>query len=355
MSMTTSAPSGASDLYDLVWFPRPEWCDDLAKVALPENWDDDASGRQPILFSYFRHYTKRIVEENLWQEAVSPSGRRISAFDTGLLSRHFEPIYTVFEQNNDPSRQPWVHKEWASPSSARLRDFDRASLQRAVFFQDPAEAVYDPRLEVVANLEHILEDNEDRFPAELQSNAYLRRAALDNAIQTAAAKARSNWRLAAPQFYWPQGQNAGRVQLLLPLALLDPARVDLALVIDRDPPYADHPEPVGACYRAYTVLPLDWAYRNARLITRPEAHWLDINTREAAGTLDTSDDDGTGTWRPARPNNSCPVCGDVSGCLVRADNRQVTCRNVQSSAPYTTRSGRTVWLHEPHWGSAVPE
>jgi hypothetical protein len=222
-----------------------------------------------------------------------------------------------------------------------------------VFFQDPAEAVYDPRLEVVANLEHILEDNEDRFPAELQSNAYLRRAALDNAIQTAAAKARSNWRLAAPQFYWPQGQGAGRVQLLLPLALLDPAQVDLALVIDRDPPYADHPEPEGACYRAYTVLPLDWAYRNARLITRPEAHWLDINTREAAGTLDTSDDDGTGTWRPARPNNSCPVCGDVSGCLVRADNRQVTCRNVPSSTPYTTRSGRTVWLHEPHW--AVPE
>jgi hypothetical protein len=33
----------------------------------------------------------------------------------------------------------------------------------------------------------------------------------------------------------------------------------------------------GSVYRAYTVLPLEWAYRNARLVTRPEAYWLDIN------------------------------------------------------------------------------
>lgn len=283
MSSALQGPSGgAPELYELVWFPSSGWCDDLASVVLPENWDDDDSGRHSILFNYFKYYTRRVVEEHLWMESTSPSGTRVSAFDTGLLSRHFEPVYAVFEGNRNPDRQPWVLREWATPASPRLRDFDVAQLQRALFFSDPAEVVYDPRLPVVPNLEHVLEDNIDRYPAELQNNAYLRRAALENAIHVAAAKARSNWRLAAPQFYWPPTEAAGRVQLLLPLSLVDPDQVDLALVVDRFPTYAEQPDAAGASYRAYTVLPLEWAYRNARLITRPEAYWLDINTR---GTL----------------------------------------------------------------------
>jgi hypothetical protein len=70
---------------------------------------------------------------------------------------------------------------------------------------------------------------------------------------------------------------------LLPLSLITPERVDLALVLDRSPSYVENPHAENACYRAYTVLPLEWAYRNARLVTRPEAYWLDINT-PAPGT-----------------------------------------------------------------------
>jgi len=281
MSDAVSA-SAPPDLYDLVWFPSSDWCDELAAAVLPEEWDDDDSGRHPILFNYFKYYVRRVLEEDLWIEAASPAGSRVAAFDTGLLSRHFEPIYAVFEANRNPDRQPWVHKEWATPSSSRLRDFDLAAVRRALFFSEPAEVVYDPRLQVIPNLEHILEHNVDRYPAELQDNPYLRKAALENAIQVAAARARANWRLAAPQFYWPQSGSAGRVQLLLPLSLIHPERVDLALVVDRSPSYAEVPSAADAVYRAYTVLPLDWAYRNARLITRPEAYWLDVNTRERA-------------------------------------------------------------------------
>jgi hypothetical protein len=274
--------SQAADLYDLVWFPNADWTEELAGLALSENWDDEGSGRLPILFNYFKYYTRRAIEEGIWIESVSPAGTRVAAFDTGLLSRHFEPIYAVFEENRDQTRQPWVHREWARPASARLRDFDRDVLRRALFFSDPAEAVYDPRLPVLPNLDHIIDDNVDRYPVELRDNPYLRKGALEHAIQVAAAKARSNWRLAAPQFYWPRTGEAGRLQLLLPLALIDPDRVDLALVVDRYPPYSESPEPNGASYRAYTVLPLEWAYRNARLVTRPEAYWLDINRRSEA-------------------------------------------------------------------------
>ncbi|HEX4325137.1 MAG TPA: DUF3825 domain-containing protein, partial [Gaiellaceae bacterium] len=226
-------------------------------------------------------YARRALEEGIWLEATAPGGAKVSAFDTGLLSRHFEPIYAVFEANRDPDRQPWVHKEWAAPSSPRLREFNRDELRRALFFSEPAEAVYDPRLRVDLNLEHIIDDNVDRYPSELQTNAYLRKATLEQAVKVAGAKARANWRLAAPQFYWPPSGQPGHIQLLLPLALIDPDHVDLALVVDRHPAYTEDRDATDACYRAYTVLPLEWAYRNARLVTRPEAYWLDINVQAA--------------------------------------------------------------------------
>jgi Domain of unknown function (DUF3825) len=276
---------GAADLLDLVWFWKADWPAELAELVLEEPWDDEGNGQYPILTNYVRYYVRRAGEEGVWMEGVSPEGLRVSAFDTGLLSKHFEPVYAVFEENKNPGRQPWVHKEWAVPSSGRMRDFDLAALRRVVFFTDPAEAVYDPRLPVIPNLEHILDDNVDRYPAELQQNQHLRRAALEHAIHVAAAKARSNWRLAAPQFYWPKW-DSGHIQLLLPLALMAPDRVDLALVVDRDPPYAQESSPTNACYRAFTVLPLEWAYRNARLVTRPEAYWLDIESREAVAAAD---------------------------------------------------------------------
>jgi hypothetical protein len=280
--------TGTAELYDLIWFPQQEWWGDLASIALPEHWEDDDSRRLSILFNYVKYYTRRILEEGLWVEATSSSGVKLAAFDTGLLSQHFEPIYAVFEENRNPGRQPWVHKEWAAPSSSRLKPFDLSRVNRALFFSDPGEVVFDPRLPVVPNLEHILDHNVDRYPLALQQNTYLRKAALENAIHVAAARARANWRLAAPQFYWPDPEAPGQVQLLLPLSLIDPDAVDLALVLERTPSYADHPGADGASYRAYTVLPLQWAYRNARLITRPEAFWLDINTRRATGASNAS-------------------------------------------------------------------
>ena len=55
------------------------------------------------------------------------------------------------------------------------------------------------------------------------------------------------------------GTRQAKQQLLLPLCLEDVNRADLALSIDR----------VGNVYRAATVLTLDMAYNNARLVATP--------------------------------------------------------------------------------------
>jgi hypothetical protein len=345
-------PTPGSELFDLVWFPSPTWLEDLATVAQPENWDDEGNGRQPILLSYVRYTARQVLAQAKWLEFTSPAGTRRSAFNTGLLSRDFEPIIAIFEENPQAGRQPWVHKEWALPSSARLRSLAGTELEQAVYFDDPGEAVFDPRIPVVRKVEHIVHDNVDRYPPMLRDNDYMRTGMLERAIAVAAAKAKANWRLAAPQYYWPGGATErGHLQLLLPLALLDPGVVDLALVLDRDPTFSSNPGVQGVSYRAYTVLPVEWAYRNARLITRPEAYWLDPNSRADAGSPEANDDGG-GNWRSARGNNLCPACGASGGCLVAADNRRVLCRNAVSEGSFTTRSGITLWRHTATWSPA---
>ncbi len=345
-------PAPGLDLLDLVWFPSPSWLEDLATVAQFENWDDEGEGRQPILLNYLRYTCRRVLEQERWIETTGSGGPHLSAFNTGLLSRHFEPVFAVFEANRNTDKQPWVHKEWAVPSASRLRAFDLDQLQQPVYFDQPGEAVFDPRLRVVASIEHIVDDNVDRYPPLLRDNAYMRAGMLERAISVAAAKAKANWRLAAPQYYWPATGGRGRLQLLLPLSLLEPDTVDLALIVDRHPALADHPSVEGACYRAYTVLPVEWAYRNARLITRPEAYWLDPNARAAAGAPD-ADDDGQGAWRPARGNDLCPVCGSAGGCLIKADNHDVLCRHRESAHAITTRAGTKAWMHTAGWTASA--
>lgn len=59
--------------------------------------------------------------------------------------------------------------------------------------------------------------------------------------------------------------DSGSVSLLLPLRLIHAECVDLALVVG---PFGE------SRYAAFTVYPLEWAYRAARLIKAPSADWI---------------------------------------------------------------------------------
>lgn len=79
------------------------------------------------------------------------------------------------------------------------------------------ELVFDYRLPIRSNIDHILGDEENltRIPASLmgESNSLLLRRAFEGAVVEAARRAAANYTLAVPQFY------GGRIQLLLPLCL----------------------------------------------------------------------------------------------------------------------------------------
>jgi hypothetical protein len=57
--------------------------------------------------------------------------------------------------------------------------------------------------------------------------------------------------------------------------------VDLALVVERT---------ASGAYQGQTVLPLNQAYSNSRLVCRPDSDWLRTDTVEAFGSDDLDDD-----------------------------------------------------------------
>jgi hypothetical protein len=98
------------------------------------------------------------------------------------------------------------------------------------------------------------------LPEPLRESDKLARHAIEGAIKELRERLRRNYKLAVPHWY------DDKVQLLLPLAITDDSKADFALVADKD---KDRRK-----YLVRTILTLDQAYIDARLITAPDRAWL---------------------------------------------------------------------------------
>lgn len=231
---------------------------DLAEIAETEDWDYKHIPNpypNPVLYYYF-HYTFERVRK---QEKVSETeDGHFCCFNTGLVTRHQESIFALFTANMREESEPWRFVKFCRRGEYELSRFP-ALPDIATYFEDPSCLVFDARLEVRVNLEHIITDNKERFPEPFQTMAdYALQVVVKGAIDNAKERARRNYKVAVPQFY------QDRVQLLLPLCLSNPNVADLALLIDR---HEGH-------YRGATCLSLDHAYNNARQLAKPDREWL---------------------------------------------------------------------------------
>lgn len=255
--MTATWPE---DLFELVFIPHMDQrLEELVALAEPEDWGyrtTPSAHPCPVLYNYLRYTYRRLAEEE--KIAVADDGRSI-ALNLGLVTPGQEPIYLYCTQNKLQDRnEPWHFTAWRRKGEYELTRFSRLP-DMAHYFDDPAVLVLDPRKELRANVEHIIEDNKDRFPEPYKSmEVYQLQTFLKGSIDNAKERVRRNYKTAVPQYY------KGKIQLLLPLCLSRPSVADLALVID------DH----GAFYRASTCLTLDMAYNNARQLARPDRDWL---------------------------------------------------------------------------------
>lgn len=252
-------PLESADLGRLAW---EETLSSLAELAESEEWTGSSpTGRPlPILDSFLRYTYRRLVMED--KIAVTPDAEH-ATFNTGLLTPHAEEVFGFFTRNQHHAAQRWYFMGWVTESNRDiLRNFDEPP-QMAEYVTSASELVYDWRRELKLAYDHILGDNIDRFPVEMVQQPLRARQALDSAINLTLRRVRRNHKLVIPQWY-PKLGEAG-AQFLMPLDLTGDGAADLALVVSA----------VGdRAYRGHTVLTLDMAYTNARLVARPDSDWL---------------------------------------------------------------------------------
>src|ERR1044071_258624 len=239
-----------------------EKLEELTHLTQPENWNykNTPSARPyPILNSYLHYTFKRLQEESKIAFAENTQKRqKLAAFNTGLMTKHFEPIFATFHENTHATAaSPRVLIGFCTESQPPMTFFANHP-ERANYFTEPVDLIYDRRIKLVKNVSHIIIDRLDRFPKQYQDNPRNLAAILNMAVEQAETRVAANYKTAIPVF------NRGRIHLLLPLCLEDPGRADLALVVGRE----------EAVYKGYTVLTLDQAYNSARLLTRPDDEWL---------------------------------------------------------------------------------
>lgn len=245
-------------LFDYTWFSDFHGSiEELKSIAMKEDWDykKNPIGKNPILENYIKHTFVKLYEG---KKVLEQNG--YSVFNTGLVTDYQEEIFAFSQYNKRQSSIKWFFIGWRKSSDRDLMKFTKLP-ENANYFDNSSDLIYDTKLNLRPNINHIIDDNITRFPTALQTmDKYQLGVLLEGTINDAIKRIRRNYKTAVPQYY------DGRLQLLLPLCLTSKASADLALVIEKE----------NDVYRASTCLTLDMAINNARLIAKPDDEWLKV-------------------------------------------------------------------------------
>lgn len=244
-------------LFDFAWVKNFDYSlEELKNLAMPEEWDYkiNPTGKLPILYNYVLHTFSKISEEGKIEYIDD-----FCIFNIGLVTLNQEEIFGYFQKNKNPGgKNEWFLLGWRKKSDRSLGRFSNLP-EPANYFNNASDLIYDNNMELRSNIDHIVDDNLERFPESIKSmDKQILVNLLSGTIEDAKRRVKRNYKTAIPQYY------NGKIQLLLPLCLLSKANADLALAVEKQ----------DNTYRASTCLTLDMAVNNARLIAKPDDEWL---------------------------------------------------------------------------------
>lgn len=289
-------------LKDWAWlgYDINEIMEQLCKMARKENWDYKNGlpkfPRFPILFLYLVYTFFRLQSQKKIEYSMDG---KWAAWNTGLVNSRMEPIIALFEKNKPGAISEWkFYKfvvEGVMDGKILCRNF-KGSFERATYTENPADLCYDMSLGApILDIQHIIK-RLDRIPArfwetyapqgfvtkdttvmtkqekyayfqslrdaiENSSTAYYKiKCAFDSALSLTMKQIALDDRTAVPMYY----PEEDRLCLILPLRLID-ENVDVALVVKRTD---------AGKYEGATILTLDMAYADSRVVRCPNIDWL---------------------------------------------------------------------------------
>ena len=281
----------------------------LAEMALPEQWDfqDSRVKNFYILRQYLKYTFLRLQHE---EKILINDEQTFAAFNTGLLTIHYDDIYACFEKNHDPDSDiPWHFSSFCTEGSRgdgqRITIYFAQPPQPPSYISEVSDLLYDTRRRLAINYDHILSDNIGRMPlsylrdacnrspkalviiekaakyrpgtaaynkcmrdlaafCENPANVFLSeriRSDFKRAIDKATKRIRWDYKTAVP-IYYPA---YNLLSLMIPLCLDSDNIADVALLVEKTE---------SGNYLGHTILTLPMAYLDARLLCRPNSDWL---------------------------------------------------------------------------------
>lgn len=278
---------------------------ELAAKAVDEEWDFPNSTRRSyqILIQYIKYTFSRLSREK--KVRISPD-KEFAAFNTGLADNHYDDIYACFVPNDTPNDTEWKFAGFCTEASGglgkQLVDKFEPLPEPPSYFSRNEDLFYDHTKKLYTDFKHIIIDNIKRLPLQFLYDQFfdtpdardlvdkirteldrytrdtlyeqLKGIIIDNSrlfvriqnrikdsIELAQKRVRWNYKTAVPS-YFPKRDS---MSLMLPLALVDESKPDVALVVELTR---------SGSYQGQTILTLAQAYIDARLMCRLTGDWL---------------------------------------------------------------------------------
>jgi len=218
-----------------------------------------------VLISFFERTFERVKFEDKIE-----FGNDIAAFNTALGNKFNKDIYAVFKKNK--KGDGWQFDKFAD------ENFVGKTLPKIPeppdYFEDPVtrervpsdHLFLDLNRQIFADDKHLFDERRSRFPESWKSmDDEECVSSFERLLDRTKRRVRRNFRAAVP-FYYPALR---KIQMLLPVTFYPGTAQEEthAVVVAR----------VGAGYSVETIMPLAWAYKNARLLAKPDREdWLDF-------------------------------------------------------------------------------
>lgn len=262
----------------------------VATKALTEPWrfaNDTSKLQYPILknlleFTYYQAFRQKKISRNEMEGVV--------VYNTGLVTNEIQEIYVMadivpYEKPNALFKEYYTNPRVVVSGSYNFGCLVLDIPNPPVFYDKTAkELFFDLEAAsrpggILLNEAHIFGENWNRIadtmgPEALQysSSVQLRKVAFENAVRLSLRMERVR-----PVVVSQVNAESGRVQFLLPVFMggyceqnIDGERVTVlpncVLVLD---------DTGNGYYRGSTILSLNMAYQNTRLLRRPDCFWLD--------------------------------------------------------------------------------
>lgn len=245
---------------------------DLKNLAESENWDylKKPTKTNPVLRSYLNQTIRRIQDQNkLIEGKSSKDGKEYAYFNSGLVTSQQDEIFAYFIKSHNYKeldgwglQKPKWHFIEFNTNQSNYRRYFSSEPEIATYFSEAeiTDLILDTRIPIIPDTEHLVKRKiriESERIKNLDNEGFIEE--IKDSIELAIKRIKRNYKTAIPHFY------DNRIQFLLPLCFrANKAEALGALVVNK----------TENIYEAHTILSLDQAYNNARLLAKPDREWL---------------------------------------------------------------------------------